>query len=85
MYERGASVRVGVLFAAYEDWCEAQHVPAVERLSQKRFAREFVELGRGVERAPDPTNRIVFKHARLRVSTDPDHPDHSTPSAGSPP
>jgi putative DNA primase/helicase len=85
VYERSASVRVGVLFAAYEDWCEVQHVPAVERLSQKRFAREFVELGRGVERAPDPTNRIVFTHARLRVSTDPDHPDHSTPSAGSPP
>lgn len=85
VYELGASVRVGVLFTAYQGWCQEQDLPPIERLSMKRFAREFAERGQGVDRSPDATNRVVFIHARLRVRTDPVDPDHSTPSDGGTP
>ena len=80
VYQRDASVAVGVLFAAYREWCEAENVPPFERLGRKFFANGFVERGRGVERVKDATTeRVVFGGARLKLSTDPGNPGDLTP------
>jgi putative DNA primase/helicase len=83
-YQQDASVQVGVLFAAYRDWCEAESVPTFERLGRKHFATGFEERGRGVVRFRDATNRWVFSGARLQLSTNPDFPDFQGPIAESP-
>jgi putative DNA primase/helicase len=85
VYERGASVAVGVLHDAYRAWCERESVPPTERLGRKFFARGFQERGRGVERVLDETtNRVVFTGARLALSTDSGSSGDSTSFAGSP-
>jgi putative DNA primase/helicase len=84
IYERDASVAVGVLFAAYRDWCESQDTAPFDRMSQKPFSRGFEERGHGVGRGRDAKNRVLFTGARLRLGVDPEHPEHSTRVAGSP-
>jgi len=84
VYERDASVAVGVLFAAYQDWCKRESVTTFERLGRDRFASGFEERGRGVKRGRDATNRAVLTGARLRLSTDPESSESLTPFAGTP-
>ena len=84
VYERDAAVAVGVLFAAYKAWCETTDVPASDRLGQKLFSRGFEERGHGVGRRRDARNRVLFNGVRLRLDTDPEHPEHLTPFAGTP-
>jgi putative DNA primase/helicase len=81
VYERGTSVGVSVLFAAYRDWCETESVLPSDRLGRKQFANGFHERGR-VDRGKDAKNRVVFTGARLALSTDPGLPDFQTPFAG---
>lgn len=83
VYERGASVAIGILFAAYREWCESATVPSFDRLGRKQFANGFAERGR-VERVRDAKNRWVFSSARLALSTDFGHPDFRAPSSGTP-
>jgi P4 family phage/plasmid primase-like protien len=82
VYERDASVAVGALFAAYRDWCEASGIPTHERMSQKALAPGFEERGHGIRRGRDAANRVIFTGTRLALSTNPEHPEHSTPVAG---
>jgi putative DNA primase/helicase len=83
-YDSSASVAVGVLFATYREWCEAEETAPYDRLSQKAFARGFEERGHGVTRIRDASNRVIFTRVGLRPSTSPEHPDHFDPFAGSP-
>jgi putative DNA primase/helicase len=84
VYERDASVTVGVLFAGYEEWCTATDVPAFDRLGQKRFSSAFYERGHGVEKFRDATNRSVFRGASLRPTANTEHPEHPIPFGGTP-
>ena len=63
-YERGASVAVGVLHAAYLGWCDSESVPSFDRMSRTRFSREFCERGHGVERRK-VRHLVVLAGARL--------------------
>jgi putative DNA primase/helicase len=84
VYERNASVNVGVLFAAYRDWCESESIVPFDRMGQKAFSRGFEERGHAVGRGRDAKNRVLFTGARLGPGTNPEHPEHSTTVAGTP-
>ncbi|MGA2514599.1 MAG: phage/plasmid primase, P4 family [Candidatus Limnocylindrales bacterium] len=64
VYEKDAEVTAGALYAAYEEWCNEEDVPPLERLKSRAFAAYFDDRGR-VERFKPSGNRMAFRGARL--------------------
>jgi putative DNA primase/helicase len=81
VYQRDASVAVGVLFGVYRDWCETTGVSSFERMSQKAFARGFEERGHGVGRVL--RRWALFTGARLADEHEMQALQASGPFAGS--
>jgi putative DNA primase/helicase len=69
VYAADASVTLGVLYAAYETWCNEEDVPLPERFKSRAFGHYFEERGR-VERFVDSTNRVAFRGARVSSDLD---------------
>ena len=64
VYERGAEVTLGNLFAAYTEWCSEEDVPLLGRLKSRAFGTYFEERGRA-ERFKNSAGLLSFKGARL--------------------
>jgi putative DNA primase/helicase len=64
VYEAGATVTLGRLFEAYEEWCAAEGVPVLERFKSRAFGSYLEDRG-GVERFKDSGGWIAFTGARL--------------------
>ena len=69
VYERGAEVTLGNLFAAYIEWCTEEDVPLLERLKSRAFGTYFEERGRA-ERFKNSAGLLSFKGARLTSDKD---------------
>jgi putative DNA primase/helicase len=67
IYEKGASVALNELHAAYLSWCETEDVPIPERLKSIAFGNYFEERSQLVRRVVSQQHKVYFAGARLAL------------------
>jgi putative DNA primase/helicase len=61
----GCIVSIGDLYAAYQEWCEKNHIPATRRMSKPRFGQQVEAKGMKRDRLGGEKRTRIWRGLRL--------------------